>query len=100
MTRQLISTFRQPPLRYLTRSVRPTSGFVLADREVTKKEHPGRWPWRLQLGLFGRQVSGAASHPAAVLEEVIADTHPVFLQMIAWIAGGSVFGERSQCPDF
>src|SRR5216683_3069712 len=34
MTRQLISTFRQPPLHYLTRSVRRTSGFVLAD-------HPG-----------------------------------------------------------
>src|SRR6266852_4752782 len=30
MTRQLISTFRQPPLHYLTRSVRRTSGFVLA----------------------------------------------------------------------
>src|ERR1700726_1164629 len=29
MTRQLISTFRQPPLHYLTRSVRRTSGFVL-----------------------------------------------------------------------
>src|SRR5882762_3606256 len=32
MTRQLISTFRQPPLHYLTRSVRRTSGFVLADQ--------------------------------------------------------------------
>src|ERR1700747_783377 len=31
MTRQLISTVRQPPLHYLTRSVRRTSGFVLAD---------------------------------------------------------------------
>src|SRR5882762_8112827 len=31
MTRQLISTFRQPPLHYLTRSVRRTSGFVQAD---------------------------------------------------------------------
>jgi len=31
MTRQFISTFRQPPLHYLTRSVRRTSGFVLAD---------------------------------------------------------------------
>jgi hypothetical protein len=31
MTRQLISTFRQPPLPYLMRSVRRTSGFVLAD---------------------------------------------------------------------
>src|SRR6266850_2760753 len=30
MTRQLISTFRQPSLPYLTRSVRRTSGFVLA----------------------------------------------------------------------
>src|SRR5258708_38520964 len=30
MTRQLISTFRQPPLHYLTRSVRRSSGFVLA----------------------------------------------------------------------
>src|SRR5207245_3098789 len=32
MTRQLISTARQPPLHYLTRSVRRTSGFVLADQ--------------------------------------------------------------------
>src|SRR5258707_2275643 len=31
MTRQLISPFRHPPLHYLTRSVRRTSGFVLAD---------------------------------------------------------------------
>ena len=30
MTRQLISTARQRPLHYLTRSVRRTSGFVLA----------------------------------------------------------------------
>src|SRR6266853_3194287 len=30
MTRQLISIHRQPPLHYLTRSVRRTSGFVLA----------------------------------------------------------------------
>src|SRR5215469_1387536 len=29
MTRQSISTFRQPPLHYLTRSVRRTSGFVV-----------------------------------------------------------------------
>src|SRR4029077_17757321 len=29
MTRQLISTARQPPLHYLTRSVRRASGFVL-----------------------------------------------------------------------
>src|SRR4029077_10981365 len=39
MTRQPTSTVRQPPLHYLTRSVRRTSGFVLAD-------HPGvigRW---------------------------------------------------------
>src|SRR5260221_10611132 len=34
MTRQLISTFRQPPLHYLTRSVRRTSGFVLADHQA------------------------------------------------------------------
>src|SRR5689334_23875354 len=34
MTRQPASTVRQPPLHYLTRSVRRTSGFVLAD-------HPG-----------------------------------------------------------
>jgi DNA-binding transcriptional LysR family regulator len=45
---------------------------------VTMKNHPGRWPWRLQLGLFRLQVCGTANHPAAVLEEVIADTHPVF----------------------
>src|SRR5258708_2135224 len=31
MTGQFISTFRHPPLHYLTRSVRRTSGFVLAD---------------------------------------------------------------------
>src|SRR4030095_6584006 len=31
MTRQPTSTVRQPPLHYLTRSVRRTSGFVLAD---------------------------------------------------------------------
>src|SRR5947209_17771872 len=38
MTRQLISTFRQPPLHYLTRSVRRTSGFVLtAHPEVTRQ---------------------------------------------------------------
>jgi hypothetical protein len=30
LTRQLISTVRHPPLHYLTRSVRRTSGFVLA----------------------------------------------------------------------
>src|SRR5438445_10677488 len=35
MTRQLISTFRQPPLHYLTRSVRRTSGFVLVDNSET-----------------------------------------------------------------
>src|ERR1700751_928161 len=41
MTRQLISTVRRPPLHYLTRSVRRTSGFVLAD-------HPGAtWGWLL-----------------------------------------------------
>src|SRR5437660_12489600 len=36
MTRQLLSTFRQPPLHYLTRSVRRTSGFVLADNTPRK----------------------------------------------------------------
>src|SRR5438309_6552459 len=42
MTRQLISTFRQPPLHYLTRSVRRTSGFVLADQpEVIDAEKGG-----------------------------------------------------------
>jgi hypothetical protein len=35
MTRQLISTARQPPLHYLTRSVRRTSGFVLARNPLT-----------------------------------------------------------------
>src|SRR5438552_1836972 len=35
MTRQLISNFRQPPPRYLTRSVRRTSGFVLARHPVS-----------------------------------------------------------------
>src|SRR5258708_17083450 len=34
MARQLISTARQPPLHYLTRSVRRTSGFVLADHST------------------------------------------------------------------
>src|SRR5437667_6076845 len=38
MTRQLISTFRQPPLHYLTRSVRRTSGFVLADNPGTSPQ--------------------------------------------------------------
>jgi len=42
MTRQLISTFRQPPLNYLTRSVRRTSGFVLADHSgVTESDKIG-----------------------------------------------------------
>src|ERR1700687_4178223 len=42
MTRQLISTFRQPPLHYLTRSVRRTSGFVLADNtsRTASSAHP------------------------------------------------------------
>ena len=44
MTRQLISTVRQPPLHYLTRSVRRTSGFVLAD-------HPGVGPTAMQADL-------------------------------------------------
>ena len=35
MTRQLSSTVRQPPLHYLTRSVRRTSGFVPADDPPT-----------------------------------------------------------------
>src|SRR5215470_5266697 len=35
MTRQLISTVRQPPLHYLTRSVRRTGGFVLAANTAT-----------------------------------------------------------------
>jgi len=40
MTRQPISTARQPPLHYLTRSVRRTSGFVLADytRVMSRRE--------------------------------------------------------------
>jgi len=47
MTRQLISTVRQPPLHYLTRSVRRTSGFVLADHPLgmgtgSTKALPGR----------------------------------------------------------
>src|SRR5215471_2144352 len=33
MTRQLTSTDRQPPFRYLTRSVRRTSGFVLTGKQ-------------------------------------------------------------------
>ena len=37
MTQQLISTVRQPPLHYLTRSVRRTSGFVLADDLETSR---------------------------------------------------------------
>jgi len=35
MTRQPISTVRQPPLHYFTRSVRRTSGFVLARHPPT-----------------------------------------------------------------
>jgi len=60
MTRQLISTFRQAPLHYLTRSVRRTSGFVLADEPaVTEPAIPSSgllitsklllWPPRTQL---------------------------------------------------
>src|ERR1700719_254308 len=46
MTRQLISTFRQPPIHYLTRSVRRTSGFVLADKpEVTRRRALKDEPW-------------------------------------------------------
>src|SRR5207302_1430407 len=45
MTRQLISTARQPPLHYLTRSVRRTSGFVLAD-------HPTRAHAMLPITVF------------------------------------------------
>lgn len=42
MTRQLISTVRQPPLHYLTRSVRRTSGFVLTGKpEVEPREPDG-----------------------------------------------------------
>jgi len=37
MTRQLISTARQPPLHYLTRSVRRTSGFVLAESYLVSR---------------------------------------------------------------
>src|SRR6266446_7139366 len=44
MTRQLISTFRQPPLHYLTRSVRRTSGFVLADNPAVKQRCAGHAP--------------------------------------------------------
>jgi hypothetical protein len=40
-------------------------------------------PKKLPQGLFRLQVSGTASHPAAVLEEVIADPYPVFFQMTA-----------------
>jgi hypothetical protein len=38
MTRQFISTARQPPLHYLTRSVCRTSGFVLADHPEVQDE--------------------------------------------------------------
>ena len=40
-------------------------------------------PQKLPQGLFLLQVSGTASHPAAVLEEVVADAYPVFFQMTA-----------------
>src|SRR6202030_1572697 len=46
MTRQLISTFRQPPLHYLTRSVRRTSGFVLAHNPLQMGERI-EFPWPL-----------------------------------------------------
>jgi hypothetical protein len=32
--------------------------------------------------LLGWQISSAARHPITVLEQVIADAHPVFLQLI------------------
>src|ERR1700726_3111217 len=40
MTRQFISTARQPPLHYLTRSVCRTSGFVLADNTARCRRLP------------------------------------------------------------
>jgi hypothetical protein len=42
------------------------------------EEPPGTLAVAASAGLFRLQVSGTANHPAAVLEEVIADTHPVF----------------------
>src|SRR5258708_25377937 len=55
MTRQLISTARQPPLHYLTRSVRRTSGFVLADDPGVKR--------RVANALLKAQSTG---HPGGV----------------------------------
>jgi hypothetical protein len=40
-------------------------------------------PKNLPQGLSRLQVSGTASHPAAVLEEVFADAYPVFFHMTA-----------------
>ena len=50
MTRQPTSTVRQAPLHYLTRSVRRTSGFVLADhpsrtgRRDVRMTNESAWP--------------------------------------------------------
>src|SRR5438445_1174565 len=59
MTRQLISTFRQPPLHYLTRSVRRTSGFVLAvfSGLIIRTVEPGYLP-------VGRQFAGETTRVA------------------------------------
>ena len=47
-------------------------------------EYPAiRGPKKLPQGLFRLQVSGTASHPAAVLKKVVADAYPVFFQMTA-----------------
>src|SRR6516225_5367352 len=56
MTRQLTSTVRQPPLHYLTRSVRRTSGFVLArhpaagGREAPNRAFPCSGCWTTVVG--------------------------------------------------
>src|SRR6266404_1316136 len=78
MTRQLISTFRQPPLHYLTRSVRRTSGFVLAD-------HPGAMRVRANRNAAGYQASTHSDYSSlsTAFRNALTDV------LAAWAAAGS-----------
>src|SRR5436309_8277971 len=83
MTRQLISTFRQPPLHYLTRSVRRTSGFVLTD-------NPGVGQFGEESGLSISLSFGDSSlfrpRPAGVVNEDQAPmvlSLPIYLYFLA-----------------
>src|SRR5580700_9418374 len=76
MTRQLISTARQPPLHYLTRSVRRTSGFVLAD-------HPPRISFFVsQRSLWPHTSLG--DDEEEVLSKAIRDTSGPCLLSVHW----------------